>query len=81
MFAVTSGGDDEGGGKKPVAQGGDGPAHSPTASPTTSGGADPDHLNDGRGPGEAKVLWYAPPPTPPRPAPTRPACGPAGTRW
>ncbi len=65
VFAVTAGGDDEGGGEKPVAHGSDGPAHSPTPSPTASGGADPDHLNDGRGPGEAKVLWYAPAPDAP----------------
>ncbi|MFF4711431.1 PQQ-binding-like beta-propeller repeat protein [Streptomyces eurythermus] len=65
VFAVTAGGDDEGGGKKPVAHGSDGPGHSATASPTASGGADPDHLNEGRGPGEAKVLWYAPAPDAP----------------
>ncbi|MEV4337543.1 PQQ-binding-like beta-propeller repeat protein [Streptomyces sp. NPDC049590] len=65
VFAVTSGGDDKGGGKKPVAHGSDGPVRSATASPTASGGADPDHLNDGRGPGEAKVLWYAPAPDAP----------------
>ncbi|MFF5472892.1 PQQ-binding-like beta-propeller repeat protein [Streptomyces achromogenes] len=66
VVAVTAGGDDKGGGKKPVAHGSDGPVHSATASPTTAGGADPDHLNDGRGPGEAKVLWYAPPPDAPK---------------
>ncbi|MEU3411266.1 PQQ-binding-like beta-propeller repeat protein [Streptomyces sp. NPDC006658] len=65
VFAVTGGGDEGGGGKKPVARHSDGPEHSATSSPTTSGGADPDHLNDGRGPGEAKVLWYAPAPDAP----------------
>ncbi|MFF5857918.1 PQQ-binding-like beta-propeller repeat protein [Streptomyces sp. NPDC012751] len=66
VLALT-GGDDEGGGgtKKPVAQRSDAPGHSATASPTAAGGADPDHLNEGRGPGEAKVLWYAPAPDAP----------------
>ncbi|MEV6804414.1 PQQ-binding-like beta-propeller repeat protein [Streptomyces sp. NPDC051129] len=61
----SDGGDD---GKKPVAGRSDGPTHSATASPTTSGGEDPDHLNEGRGAGEAKALWY-------KPAPDAPASG------
>ncbi|GAA2191280.1 PQQ-binding-like beta-propeller repeat protein [Streptomyces bangladeshensis] len=70
VVAVT-GGDDEGGGKKkPVAQQSDDPKNSPTSSPTTSGGGgeDPENLNKGRQPGEAKVLWY-------KPAPDAPASG------
>ncbi|MEW2284770.1 PQQ-binding-like beta-propeller repeat protein [Streptomyces sp. NPDC047841] len=68
VFAVT--GDDSGGGgtKKPVARQSDDPKNSATASPTTSGGADPENLNEGRRPGEAKVLWY-------KPAPDAPASG------
>ncbi|MEU6773308.1 PQQ-binding-like beta-propeller repeat protein [Streptomyces sp. NPDC046759] len=56
VYAVTSGG----GGKKPVAQQSDDPKHSASASPSASsgGGDDPENLNDGRKPGEAKVLWY-----------------------
>ncbi|MEW2510776.1 PQQ-binding-like beta-propeller repeat protein [Streptomyces sp. NPDC046870] len=69
VFAVT--GDGDGGGtKKPVARQSDDPKDSATASPTTSagGGADPENLNEGRRPGEAKVLWY-------KPAPDAPASG------
>ncbi|MFJ4522911.1 PQQ-binding-like beta-propeller repeat protein [Streptomyces sp. NPDC088810] len=66
VFAVTGGGDG-GGRKKPVAQQSDDPKHSATASPTTSGD-DPEHLNEGRRAGDAKVLWY-------KPAPDAPASG------
>ncbi|MGW2777066.1 outer membrane protein assembly factor BamB family protein [Streptomyces olivaceoviridis] len=69
VFAVTGG--DSGGGekKKPVAQQSDDPKNSATASPATSGGGeDPENLNKGRRPGEAKVLWY-------KPAPDAPASG------
>ncbi|MGW0511071.1 outer membrane protein assembly factor BamB family protein [Streptomyces olivaceoviridis] len=69
VFAVTGG--DRGGGekKKPVAQQSDDPKNSATASPATSGGGeDPENLNKGRRPGEAKVLWY-------KPAPDAPASG------
>ncbi|MGW5494705.1 outer membrane protein assembly factor BamB family protein [Streptomyces olivaceoviridis] len=68
VFAVTGG--DSGGGekKKPVAQQSDDPKNSATASPATSGGEDPENLNKGRRPGEAKVLWY-------KPAPDAPASG------
>ncbi|MGW4594537.1 outer membrane protein assembly factor BamB family protein [Streptomyces sp. NPDC004457] len=65
VFAVTGDGD---GKKKPVARQSDDPKDSATASPTTSGGADPENLNEGRRPGEAKVLWY-------KPAPDAPASG------
>ncbi|MGW2463317.1 outer membrane protein assembly factor BamB family protein [Streptomyces sp. NPDC001761] len=71
VFAVTGDGDGGGGGggkKKPVARQSDDPKDSATASPTTSGGADPENLNEGRRPGEAKVLWY-------KPAPDAPASG------
>ncbi|GGY72289.1 hypothetical protein GCM10010300_14500 [Streptomyces olivaceoviridis] len=68
VFAVT-GGDSGGGKKKPVARQSDDPKNSATASPTTSGGGeDPENLNKGRRPGEAKVLWY-------KPAPDAPASG------
>ncbi|AEY89887.1 hypothetical protein SHJG_4616 [Streptomyces hygroscopicus subsp. jinggangensis 5008] len=69
VFAVTGG--DSGGGekKKPVARQSDDPKNSATASPATSGGGeDPENLNKGRRPGEAKVLWY-------KPAPDAPASG------
>ncbi|MGW2711985.1 outer membrane protein assembly factor BamB family protein [Streptomyces sp. NPDC001356] len=68
VFAVTGDGDGGGGKKKPVARQSDDPKDSATASPTTSGGADPENLNEGRRPGEAKVLWY-------KPAPDAPASG------
>ncbi|QJS11491.1 PQQ-binding-like beta-propeller repeat protein [Streptomyces argyrophyllae] len=68
VFAVTGDGDGDGGKKKPVARQSDDPKDSATASPTTSGGADPENLNEGRRPGEAKVLWY-------KPAPDAPASG------
>ncbi|KUN87860.1 hypothetical protein AQJ66_09590 [Streptomyces bungoensis] len=62
VYAVTSG--DDGGQKKPVAQqSGDG-KHSASDAPVNpgdgsgDGGADPENLNDGRKPGESKVLWY-----------------------
>ncbi|MEU6507246.1 PQQ-binding-like beta-propeller repeat protein [Streptomyces sp. NPDC046942] len=55
VYAVTSGGD---GKKKPVAQQSDDPKHSASASPSASGGDDPDNLNANRKAGEAKVLWY-----------------------
>ncbi|MEU7407866.1 PQQ-binding-like beta-propeller repeat protein [Streptomyces sp. NPDC042638] len=67
VFAVTGG--DGGGTKKPVARHSDDPTQSVSASPTASGGGeDPDHLNEGRQAGEAKVLWY-------KPAPDAPASG------
>ncbi|MFF8992306.1 PQQ-binding-like beta-propeller repeat protein [Streptomyces sp. NPDC014983] len=60
VYAVTSGGDD--GEKKPVAEqsGSGAPTASGTPSPASSstGGDDPEDLNKGRAPGEAKVLWY-----------------------
>ncbi|MFJ9927359.1 PQQ-binding-like beta-propeller repeat protein [Streptomyces misionensis] len=65
VYAVTSGGD---GDKKPVAgHGSTGPAASgdPSPSSSTSGGDDPENLNEGRAPGEAKVLWYKPAPDAP----------------
>ncbi|GGW15265.1 hypothetical protein GCM10018980_39600 [Streptomyces capoamus] len=68
VVAVTGQGGDDGGGKKPVAQRSDDPKHSATASPTASGGDDPEHLNEGRRAGDAKVLWY-------KPAPDAPASG------
>ncbi|MFF8728201.1 PQQ-binding-like beta-propeller repeat protein [Streptomyces sp. NPDC015171] len=69
VFAFT--GDGGGGKKKPVAEQSDDPKQSASASasPTApAGGADPDHLNDGRESGDAKVLWY-------KPAPDAPASG------
>ncbi|MFJ3642490.1 PQQ-binding-like beta-propeller repeat protein [Streptomyces sp. NPDC090108] len=63
VYALTSG-DDGSGPSRPVA------GHSDDAKPSASGapvnpgdgsgdgGADPDDLNKGRAPGEAKVLWY-----------------------
>ncbi|MFI0812834.1 outer membrane protein assembly factor BamB family protein [Streptomyces echinatus] len=68
VFALSGG--DDGGGKKPVAGKSDDPKQSSaSASPTaSSGGADPENLNGGRRPGEAKVLWY-------KPAPDVPASG------
>ncbi|MGW0626545.1 outer membrane protein assembly factor BamB family protein [Streptomyces sp. NPDC002758] len=62
VYAVTSGGDE----KKPIAQQSDDPKPSGSASAdpvnpgdgSGDGGADPDNLNEGRQPGEAKVLWY-----------------------
>ncbi|WP_225838096.1 PQQ-binding-like beta-propeller repeat protein [Streptomyces sp. NK08204] len=62
VFAVTGGGDG-GGKKKPVAQksGDSKPSASMPVNPgdgSGDGGSDPDNLNDGRKPGEAKVLWY-----------------------
>ncbi|WP_445280406.1 outer membrane protein assembly factor BamB family protein [Streptomyces sp. DSM 118148] len=61
VYAVTGNGDDD---KKPVArQSGDG-KQSATDAPVNpgdgsgDGGADPENLNEGRKPGEAKVLWY-----------------------
>ncbi|MFF7974096.1 PQQ-binding-like beta-propeller repeat protein [Streptomyces sp. NPDC007905] len=62
VYAVTSGGDD-GGKKKPVAHRSDDGKQSSGApvdpgDGSGNGGADPDNLNDGRKPGEAKVLWY-----------------------
>ncbi|GGW29386.1 hypothetical protein GCM10010503_01050 [Streptomyces lucensis JCM 4490] len=66
VYAVTSGDDGGGGGKKPVAQHSDDPKHSTSPSPSaSSGGEDPDHLNDGRQAGDAKVLWYKPAPDAP----------------
>lgn len=61
VYAVTSGGDD--GKKKPVAEKSDDGKHSSSGAPVdpgdgNGGGADPENLNDGRKPGEAKVLWY-----------------------
>ncbi|MFF3466028.1 PQQ-binding-like beta-propeller repeat protein [Streptomyces sp. NPDC002619] len=62
VYAVTSGGDE----KKPIAQQSDDPKPSGSASAdpvnpgdgSGDGGADPDNLNEGRQPGEAKALWY-----------------------
>ncbi|WP_406436735.1 PQQ-binding-like beta-propeller repeat protein [Streptomyces sp. NBC_00631] len=69
VYAVTGGGDD---GKKPVAQqSGDPKASDTPADPgdgSGDGGQDPQNLNAGRKPGEAKVLWY-------RSAPDAPASG------
>ncbi|WP_225822341.1 PQQ-binding-like beta-propeller repeat protein [Streptomyces naphthomycinicus] len=68
VIAVTGGDGDEGR-KKPVAEQSDDPKQSSSASPSASaGGEDPDHLNDSRQAGEAKVLWY-------KPAPDAPASG------
>ncbi|MFJ2726627.1 PQQ-binding-like beta-propeller repeat protein [Streptomyces collinus] len=64
VYAVTSGGNDDDGKKTPVAgKSDDGKQSSSTASVdpgdgSGNGGADPDNLNEGRKPGEAKVLWY-----------------------
>jgi hypothetical protein len=57
VYAVTSG---DGGEKKPVAQQSDDGKHSAAGTPSASsgGGDDPENLNAGRSPGEAKVLWY-----------------------
>ncbi|MEU6810877.1 PQQ-binding-like beta-propeller repeat protein [Streptomyces sp. NPDC046831] len=61
VWAVSSGDDD---GRKPVAEkSGDakGPASDAPVDPgdgSGDGGEDPEDLNDGRKPGEAKVLWY-----------------------
>ncbi|GAA4805139.1 PQQ-binding-like beta-propeller repeat protein [Streptomyces ziwulingensis] len=66
VYAITATGDD--GGKEPVAQGSDDPRPaSPSASAsgsggTDAGGADPDHLNQGRAAGDSRVLWYKPAP-------------------
>jgi len=63
VYAVTSGGDD-GGKKKPVAEKSDDTKPTAPESPVNpgdgsgDGGADPDSLNEGRQPGESKVLWY-----------------------
>ncbi|MGW0995472.1 outer membrane protein assembly factor BamB family protein [Streptomyces sp. NPDC002523] len=63
VYAVTSGGDD-GGRKKPVAEKSDDDKPSASDVPVNpgdgsgDGGSDPENLNEGRGPGEAKVLWY-----------------------
>ncbi|MFI7410792.1 PQQ-binding-like beta-propeller repeat protein [Streptomyces sp. NPDC049627] len=66
VLAVTRGGDDDP--KKPVAQGSDDPkgSESPSASEDSGGGADPENLNGGRQPGEAKVLWYKQAPDAPK---------------
>ncbi|MET8247066.1 PQQ-binding-like beta-propeller repeat protein [Streptomyces sp. NPDC005202] len=62
VWAVTSGGD--GGKKKPVAEkSGDSKASASDApvnpgDGSGDGGKDPENLNEGRKPGEAKVLWY-----------------------
>jgi hypothetical protein len=62
---VTSGGDDDKGKpKKPVAQKSDDPKPTATDAPVNPGDGEGDggeesvDLNEGRGPGEAKVLWY-----------------------
>ncbi|MFE0511752.1 PQQ-binding-like beta-propeller repeat protein [Streptomyces sp. NPDC058964] len=55
---------DGGGKKKPVAQQSDDSKSRHSADPVNpgdgsgDGGSDPENLNDGRRPGEAKVLWY-----------------------
>ncbi|MDC0767842.1 outer membrane protein assembly factor BamB family protein [Streptomyces sp. HD] len=66
VFAVTRGGDDDP--KNPVSQGSDGPkgSESPSASEESEGGADPENLNGGRQPGEAKILWYKQAPDAPK---------------
>ncbi|MET9828539.1 PQQ-binding-like beta-propeller repeat protein [Streptomyces sp. NPDC006385] len=69
VYAVTSGGDDDP--KKPVVQGSNDPKGSPSPTdPETggsgAGGADPENLNGGRQPGEAKVLWYKQAPDAPK---------------
>ncbi|MET8943115.1 PQQ-binding-like beta-propeller repeat protein [Streptomyces sp. NPDC004542] len=64
VYAVVGG--DDGGKKKPVAQKSDstGPTATATDTPVNpgdgsgDGGSDPEDLNAGRKPGEAKVLWY-----------------------
>ncbi|CCK29510.1 secreted protein [Streptomyces davaonensis JCM 4913] len=62
VFAVTSGDDGGGKKKKPVAQKTDDPkASEDPVNPgdgSGDGGEDPEDLNKGRKPGEAKVLWY-----------------------
>ncbi|MFI9614901.1 PQQ-binding-like beta-propeller repeat protein [Streptomyces sp. NPDC052023] len=61
VYVVTSGDGDD---KKPVAEQSDDPKPSASDAPVNpgdgsgDGGADPDDLNEGRKPGEAKVLWY-----------------------
>ncbi|MEV6115720.1 PQQ-binding-like beta-propeller repeat protein [Streptomyces sp. NPDC052109] len=58
VYAVTSGDDGE---KRPVARQSGDPGHPVTGAPSPSGspgGDDPENLNEGRRPGEAKVLWY-----------------------
>ncbi|MEU6280894.1 PQQ-binding-like beta-propeller repeat protein [Streptomyces sp. NPDC047028] len=63
VYAVSSGGDD-GGKKKPVAEKSHDDKPSASGAPANpgdgsgDGGKDPENLNDGRQPGEAKVLWY-----------------------
>ncbi|MFE9774935.1 PQQ-binding-like beta-propeller repeat protein [Streptomyces sp. NPDC005931] len=70
---AVSGGDGEKD-KKPVAQKSDGPGPSSSDDPVNpgdgsgDGGEDPEDLNDGRRPGESKVLWY-------KEAPDAPASG------
>ncbi|MET7453861.1 PQQ-binding-like beta-propeller repeat protein [Streptomyces sp. NPDC005574] len=64
VWAVSGG--DGGGDKKPVAQHTDDATSSASATDDPAnpgdgsgdGGADPENLNEGRKPGEAKVLWY-----------------------
>jgi hypothetical protein len=62
VYAVTSGGDD--GKKKPVAEKSDDNKQPTATTPVNpgdgsgDGGSDPENLNEGRKPGEAKVLWY-----------------------
>ncbi|MFD8725509.1 PQQ-binding-like beta-propeller repeat protein [Streptomyces sp. NPDC059629] len=59
VYAVTGG---AGGGKKPVARQSDDPNASGTpvnpGDGSGNGGKDPENLNAGRKPGDAKVLWY-----------------------
>ncbi|WNM35638.1 PQQ-binding-like beta-propeller repeat protein [Streptomyces sp. Li-HN-5-11] len=60
VWAVTSGGD--GGKKKPVARASGGStatgARADPGDGSGDGGKDPENLNAGRKPGEARVLWY-----------------------
>ncbi|MGW1956251.1 outer membrane protein assembly factor BamB family protein [Streptomyces sp. NPDC001920] len=68
VYAVTGGDADP---KKPIAQGSGDPkgSGSPTDPETgggSEGGADPENLNGGRQPGDAKVLWYKQAPDAPR---------------
>jgi outer membrane protein assembly factor BamB len=61
VFAVTGGGDDD---TKPTAGQSDDTKSTASGSPIDPGdgsgvgGADPEHLNEGREAGEAEVLWY-----------------------
>ncbi|MFF9134146.1 PQQ-binding-like beta-propeller repeat protein [Streptomyces sp. NPDC014806] len=65
VWAVSGGDDDPQ--KKPVSQQSDDPKPTGSESPTGDrGGDDPEDLNAGRQPGEAKVLWYQSAPDAPK---------------